>query len=125
MKIKIKNVLKPFKNIRPIRWCRVSNAVCPPHCRAALRLFFLLLLLLGVSFIGGWDCLANGNDVLTGTDASLWATLNGTGKKYIYAVEGILGLTGYMKTKNLLVLTGLVAVSIFLNILLSMAGESA
>ena len=30
-----------------------------------------------------------------------------------------------MKTKNLLVLTGIVAVSIFFNIILSIAGESA
>lgn len=69
--------------------------------------------------------LANGNDILQGTDASLWATLNGTGKKYIYAAEGILGLAGYMKTKNLLILSGLVVVSIFFNIILSIAGESA
>jgi hypothetical protein len=71
------------------------------------------------------SALANGSDILQGTDASLWATLNGTGKKYIYASEGILGLAAYMKTKNLLVLSGIVVVSIFFNIILSIAGESA
>lgn len=71
------------------------------------------------------SALADGTDILQGTDASLWATLNGTGKKYIYAAEGILGMAAYMKTKNLLVLTGIVVVSIFFNIILSIAGESA
>ncbi len=71
------------------------------------------------------SALADGTDILAGTDASLWETLNGTGKKYIYAAEGILGLAGYMKTKNLLIFTGIVVVSIFFNIILSIAGESA
>lgn len=71
------------------------------------------------------SALADGTDILQGTDASLWATLNGTGKKYIYAAEGILGMAAYMKTKNLLVLSGIVVVSIFFNIILSIAGESA
>lgn len=91
-----------------------------PHLLITLRL------LLGVSLMGlCTSVLADGSDILQGTDASLWATLNGTGKKYIYAAEGILGLAAYMKTKNLLVLSGIVVVSIFFNIILSIAGESA
>lgn len=67
----------------------------------------------------------NSEDILTGTDASLWATINGTGKKYIYAAEGIIGLGTYMKTKNLLVLTGIVVVSVFFNILVHIANGTS
>lgn len=89
--------------------------------RRALLCGIVSFLILGYC----WTVFAGGSDILQGTDASLWATLNGTGKKYIYAAEGILGLAAYMKTKNLLVLTGIVVVSIFFNIILSIAGESA
>lgn len=116
----IKTVLKQFKNTGQMWSCRLWCALCEPHSIATIR-FFLLVSLIGLC----GSALADGNDILQGTDASLWATLNGTGKKYIYAIEGILGLAAYMKTKQLLVLSGIVAVSIFFNIVLSIAGESA
>ncbi len=97
-------------------WC----VLCHPYANRIIR----SLLAISVMSIC-LDALADGTDILNGTDASLWATLNGTGKKYIYASEGILGLAAYMKTKNLLVLSGIVVVSIFFNIILSIAGESA
>jgi hypothetical protein len=118
--MKIKTVIKRFKNTSQTLGCRLWCALCQPHSIAAIR--FCLL----ASLIGLWgSALADGTDILAGTDASLWETLNNTGKKYIYAIEGILGLAAYMKTKNLMVLTGIVAVSIFFNIILSIAGESA
>ena len=93
--------------------------LCHPQWQCIIRL------LIGFTLLGcSIAAFADGTDILQGTDASLWATLNGTGKKYIYAAEGILGLAAYMKTKNLLVLTGIVVVSIFFNIILSIAGES-
>ena len=116
----MKIAVKQFKGISQKLVCQFWCALCHPNCLTTIRLFFLM------SLIGLWgSALADGNDILNGTDASLWATLNGTGKKYIYAAEGILGLAGYMKTKNLLVLSGIVVVSIFFNIILSIAGESA
>ena len=114
------NTIQQFKRISQTLSDRLWCALCQPNSLATLRLFLL------VSLIGLWgSALADGTDILAGTDASLWETLNGTGKKYIYAAEGILGLAAYMKTKNLLVLTGIVVVSIFFNIILSIAGESA
>ena len=68
--------------------------------------------------------LANGKDILEGTDANLIATLNGSGKKYLYITEGILSLAMYIKTKNLLVLFGIVVVAIFFNIILKVAGAA-
>jgi hypothetical protein len=65
---------------------------------------------------------ADSQDILQGTDASLLATLNGTGKKYIYLTEGLLSLAAYIKTKNLLILFGIVVVSVFFNIVLHIAG---
>jgi hypothetical protein len=63
-----------------------------------------------------------GEDILRGTDANLIATLNGSGKKYIYLVEGFLSLAMYIKTKNMLVLFGIVVVAVFFNIILKVAG---
>jgi hypothetical protein len=114
------NTIQQFKRISQTMSYRLWCALCQPNSLATVRLFLL------VSLIGlCGSALADGTDILSGTDASLWATLNGTGKKYIYAAEGILGLAAYMKTKNLLVLSGIVVVSIFFNIILSIAGESA
>ncbi|OGT67602.1 MAG: hypothetical protein A3J38_10145 [Gammaproteobacteria bacterium RIFCSPHIGHO2_12_FULL_45_9] len=67
--------------------------------------------------------LAGGSDLLDGTDSSFWATFNGTGKKYVYAGEGILALVTYIRTRNVMALGGMVVVSVFINILLKFAGE--
>lgn len=118
--MKIKSVMKKIKNTSQTWGCRLWCALCQPHSLTMIR-FCVLASLIGLCS----SALADGTDILAGTDASLWETLTGTGKKYIYAIEGILGLAAYMKTKNLMVLTGIVAVSIFFNVILSIAGESA
>ena len=89
----------------------------------------LQIMLKFMSFVGilffCLDSLADsGTDLLAGTDSSFWATLNGTGKKYIYAAEGIAALGGYIKSKNLLILAGILVVSVFINIILTFAGQS-
>lgn len=61
-------------------------------------------------------------DILAGTDTTLGKTIGGTGKKFIYAAEGILSLAMYIKTKNLLVLCGIVVVAVFFNIILKVSG---
>lgn len=61
-------------------------------------------------------------DLLAGTTDDLVNTLNGSGKTYLYIAEGILSLAVYIKTKNLLVLGGIVVVSIFFNIMMKVAG---
>lgn len=114
------NKIQQFKKISRCRITSVWYALCHPRTSQMIR-WLLAVSVMGICLLA----LADGTDILNGTDASLWATLNGTGKKYIYAAEGILGLAGYMKTKNLLVLSGIVVVSIFFNIILSIAGESA
>jgi len=77
--------------------------------------FTLLICLLALSTHVFAD---SGSDLLQGTDASFWATLNGTGKKYIYGVEFIIAIASYIKSKNLLVFVGVVAIAVFFNILL-------
>ena len=118
--MKMNSIKKQFKKIIQILGDGLWHVGCHPRSHQTLR-FLLAVGVMGICL----SALADGTDILQGTDASLWLTLNGTGKKYIYAAEGILGLAAYMKTKNLLVLTGIVVVSIFFNIILSMAGESA
>jgi hypothetical protein len=51
------------------------------------------------------------------------ATLNGSAKHYIYLAEGFLSLATYIKTKNLLVLFGIVIVAFFLNVILTIAAS--
>lgn len=62
------------------------------------------------------------DDILAGTATSLTATLNGTGKTYLYIAEGVLSLAAYIKTKNLLFLAGIVVVAAFFNIMMKVAG---
>lgn len=90
-----------------------------PKTHFILFLFFMICCL-GLSGLA----LADGKDILEGTDASLIATLNGSGKKYIYLVEGFLSLAMYIKTKNLLLLFGIVIVAVFFNIVLKVAGAT-
>lgn len=85
------------------------------HAVARVLLAICILGITGYAFAGG-------EDILSGTDTSLIATLNGSGKKYIYLVEGFLSLAMYIKTKNLLVLFGIVIVAVFFNIILKIAG---
>ncbi len=65
----------------------------------------------------------SGSDLLQGTDTSFWTTLNGTGKKYIYGTEFILAVATYIKSKNLLVFVGVIAIAVFFNILLKFVGQ--
>jgi hypothetical protein len=46
----------------------------------------------------------------------------GTGRKYIYLIEGVTAIATYIKTKNVLMFSGVVAIAIFLNILFTVAG---
>jgi hypothetical protein len=88
---------------------------------------YQLLLRCGVSVLLMSICLgafADGDDLLKGTDASWWATFNGTGKNYLYASEGVIALLGFIKTRNPGVLVGIVIVAIFVNIILYFAGQN-
>jgi hypothetical protein len=99
---------------------KLHSYLIAPKVQTALHLF-LVVCFLGVS---GLALASSGEDILKGTDASLIATLNGSGKKYIYLIEGFLSLAMYIKTKNLMVLFGIVIVAVFFNIILKVAGAN-
>jgi len=83
------------------------------------------LLLLGLTVISlGIFADDTGKDLLAGTSESLVKTLSGTGMKFVYLTEGIVSLAAYIKTKNLLVLSGVIVVSVFFNIILHIAGST-
>lgn len=63
----------------------------------------------------------DGKDLIGGLDKDLLKTLNGSGRYYLYLIEGIIGLGAYMKTKNLLFLTGILVVACFFNIVIKVA----
>lgn len=90
-----------------------SNAV-----RYSLNLLLATLLMLA------WNQAFAADDPLSGTDASLIATLgsNGTGRKFIYLLEGVTAIAAYIKTKNLMMFGGVVGIAVFLNVLFKVAG---
>lgn len=86
-----------------------------PNIQKALKLIAILCLF-------GLSTHALANDLLSGTEANLVDTLNGTGKKYLYIAEGIVSLLIYIKTKNVVALIGIMVVAIFFNVMLKIAG---
>ncbi|MCE3237368.1 MAG: TraA [Gammaproteobacteria bacterium] len=76
------------------------------------------------TYVFSADATTGGTDLLAGTENNLVATLKGTGKTYLYIAEGILSLAVFIKTKNLLILGGILVVACFFNILLKVAGAS-
>jgi hypothetical protein len=95
-------------------WILLSSSQCQFLIR--LMLMTSLMLLCRYAFAG--------DDPLEGTDKSLVATLGsgGTGRKFIYLIEGVTAVATYIKIKNVLMFSGVVAIAIFLNILFTVAG---
>jgi hypothetical protein len=88
----------------------------------ARKMFWIKTLILTVLVLFSTHVFAEGSDLLQGTDESFWATLNGTGKKYIYGIEFILAVAMYIKSKNVLVFVGVIAIAVFFNVLLKFIG---
>ena len=80
-----------------------------------LAIVFMLFMFIGHAFADG------GTDVLAGTTSDVSATIGGTGRKWIYIIEGVSALIAYRATKNEYVLGSVIAVAIFLNVLLAMS----
>jgi hypothetical protein len=93
------------------------------YCHKHLHLWLMLILSTGLILLSMHAFADNGSDLLQGTDDSFWTTLKGTGKKYIYGTEFILAIAAYIKSKNLLVFVGVIAIAVFFNILLKFVGQ--
>ena len=66
----------------------IWHCLCDPTVQKMSRLLLVITLCLLC-----WDALADdGTDLLQGTDASAWATLTGTGEKYIYMIEFVVAI---------------------------------
>ena len=87
-----------------------------------IKLLFQLFFIIALVFWANHAFAEEGGDILAGTDATLGKTISGTGKKIIYMIEGVIAISLYMKTRNLLVFTGVVAVALFLNVLFKISG---
>lgn len=105
---------KKIKNFFYYLACLIYQFV---PCRMLAKVILLIC-------VSGFSSFVFADDILTGTDTTLIDTLNGTGKKYVYIVEGILSLAAYIKTKNLLFLAGIVIVAFFFNLVLTLAGAT-
>jgi hypothetical protein len=97
---------------------RTYNRHSPVHPSLWLKLTVWAFLIMATHAFA-----ESGGDLLQGTDTGFWTTLNGTGKKYIYGTEFILAVATYIKSKNLLVFVGVIAIAVFFNILLKFVGQ--
>ena len=78
----------------------------------------LMMLLFG--FIN--TCYAEGADLLEGTGNDLLTTIaGGRFKTYLYLSEGLFSLIAFIKTKNPLILTGIIVVAFFFNLICHVA----
>lgn len=82
-----------------------------------------ILKVVAVLSLAGLATHAFGDDLLSGTETSLFDTLKGTGKKYIYATECIVALLTGIITRNWMACTGVVIVAVFFNVMLTMTGS--
>lgn len=103
-----------MKKVIPLYYQMLTNTT------VIKSLYFLSLLAL--FFFSSSVFAANQGDILAGTEKALGATIDGSGRKYLIVAEGILSLVAYIKTKNLLVLSGVAIVCLFLNMLISLSG---
>ena len=71
-------------------------------------------------------CYADGSDLLEGTGNDLIATLMGSRfKMFVYIGEGLLSLIAFIKTKNPLILFGIIVVAFFFNLILHVSRVSS
>ena len=80
-----------------------------------VRLTLCLLLLCSAQYV-----LAS-TDLLAGTLGDVHATMEGTGRRWIFLIEGVSALIAYRSTKNIYVLGSVIAVALFINVLLMIA----
>lgn len=80
----------------------------------------MMLVLFGLMLSA--SAFADGTDILAGTSENLVNTIKGSGSIYLYLAEGIISLAAFIKTKNILVLSGIIVVSVFINVMLKVAG---
>ena len=105
-----------MKHICQYLWYRLADP----------RLQLLFKLLLGIGLFGcSLEALADGDDLLKGTDTSWWATFNGTGKVYLYTGEAILAIVLFIKSRNMVAFIGIVALAVFIDVYLHMAGQTS
>ncbi len=90
-----------------------------------LQIVFKVLLALGLFFGCYVNAFADSTDLLKGTDASWWATFNGTGKVYLYTGEAILAIVMFIKSRNMIVFAGIVALAVFIDVYLHIAGQTS
>lgn len=66
--------------------------------------------------------IAHADDLLKSAFDDANATFVGSGKKFIYLAEIVISIVGFMKTRNVMVLTGCVIIAIFLNLAMKIGG---
>jgi len=68
-----------------------------------------------------------GDDPLEGTGKALFATLgaSGMGRLFLYSAEGVVSIASFIRTRNPMVFSGIVILSVFLNAMFKMLAVPA
>jgi hypothetical protein len=103
-----------------LRERKSGSSILGPYRTVIVKALMVVCLL---GFIS--TCFADGSDLLDGTGSDLIATLMGSRfKMFVYIGEGLLSLIAFIKTKNPLILLGIIVVAFFFNLILHISGVS-
>ncbi len=67
------------------------------------------------------DTSTDASDLLAGTTAQAVTTIGGTGRKWIYLIDGGISLAAFTKSKNPYVFASVFAAAIFITVMVKMA----
>jgi hypothetical protein len=81
--------------------------------------FFMGLTVFILFFLKSGHAFAAGTDIGAGTADDAIATESGSGKRWLYVIEGAVAGYGFIKTRNIAVLGGVFVLSLFINVVLN------
>lgn len=108
-------LLENFRKPIAVVTQKIYSCLSTPISKLIIKILLIVLLLMIINHAFATDLLAN-------TDADIKDTIKNSGKMYLYAIEGFIGLCTFMTTRKLTHLSGVLIVAVFINVLLKFTG---
>lgn len=89
-----------------------------------LKLFGKIMLMISFMAVSQSVFAAGGDDLLAGTTTQALATINGSGRYWVYIIDAAISLGAFAKTKNPFVFFSVLGVALFITVIVKMAGGS-
>lgn len=90
-----------------------------------LRLNRRYLLVFLLTLVGLHLAYASGNDLLQSAEGDVTATITGSGKVLLYVGEMVAAIISFIATRKYTAFIGVVAIAIFIDVLMKVAGISS